>query len=222
MRYLIVNADDFGASHGANRGIVDAHRWGIVTSTSLLVEAQGSAAAAALSRTVPTLSVGLHLALDGVAPRELEAELQRQWDRFEALVGALPTHLDSHHNTHRDPQVLTAVVRLAQPRDLPVREHSVARHCSRFYGQWGGETHPEQISVDGLLRLLDAEAHEGVTELSCHPAYADPDLRSGYLAEREMELRTLCDPAVREALAAREIRLVGFRDLPRVLTAVGV
>ena len=37
MKYLIVNADDFGASDGINRGIVDGHRQGIVTSTSAMV-----------------------------------------------------------------------------------------------------------------------------------------------------------------------------------------
>ena len=42
-RYLIVNADDFGISHGANRAIVRAHREGILASASLL---SGSANAA--------------------------------------------------------------------------------------------------------------------------------------------------------------------------------
>jgi len=36
-RYLIVNADDFGQSPGVNRGIIQAHEHGIVTSASLMV-----------------------------------------------------------------------------------------------------------------------------------------------------------------------------------------
>ena len=36
-RHLIVNADDFGQSAGINRGIIEAHEHGIVTSTSLMV-----------------------------------------------------------------------------------------------------------------------------------------------------------------------------------------
>jgi len=90
----------------------------------------------------------------------------------------------------------------------------------RFHGQWGGRTHPEQIGVDGLLRLLDAEIGEGVTELSCHPGYVEPGFRSSYVAEREVEVRTLCDARVRQAIHDREIRLIGFRDLPVLAACV--
>ena len=38
MKYLIVNGDDFGASRGINRGILEAHQDGILTSTSLFVD----------------------------------------------------------------------------------------------------------------------------------------------------------------------------------------
>ena len=99
------------------------------------------------------------------------------------------------------------------------RGGSRVRHLSKFYGQWGGETHLEQISVDGLLRLLDAELGPGVTELTCHAGYVDEGLSSSYRVEREAELRTLCDPRVRPALVERSIRLVGFRDLPALMAA---
>lgn len=38
-RYLIVNADDFGDSYGINKGIIEVIRNGIVTSTSVMVDA---------------------------------------------------------------------------------------------------------------------------------------------------------------------------------------
>ena len=40
MKNLIVNADDLGWTEGVNRGIVEAHRRGLVTSTSLLANGQ--------------------------------------------------------------------------------------------------------------------------------------------------------------------------------------
>ena len=48
-RRLVVNADDFGLSPGVNAGIAQAHRWGIVTSASLMVWQPAAAHAAALA-----------------------------------------------------------------------------------------------------------------------------------------------------------------------------
>ena len=62
-RRLVVNADDFGLSAGVNRGILEAHAAGVVTSASLLVNTPGFAAAAAAARAAPRLGVGLHLNL---------------------------------------------------------------------------------------------------------------------------------------------------------------
>lgn len=215
-RVLIVTADDFGISRGVTRGIVEAHREGILTSTSLMVSRPAAVEAAALGHACPALSVGLHLELDPGAP-DLPTQLDRQVDRFTELVGAPPTHVDSHHDVHRDPRVLPHVRAWADRFSVPVRGWSAVRHLPKFYGQWGGETHLEQISVAGLLRLLDAELGPGVTELTCHAGYVDAGLASSYTVEREAELRTLCDPRVRPALAERGIRLAGFRDLGALL-----
>lgn len=215
MRYLIVNADDFGASPGTIRGIVDAHRHGIVTSTSLMVDTRWSTNAAELSEQIPNLSVGLHLDLDRATEADVADEVARQYQRFEQLMGRPPTHLDSHHDRHADPRLLPQVLRFAQTTGLPLRGHSTVRSCSRFYGQWGGATHPEQIGIAGLRRVLAAAAGNGVTELSCHPGYVDPALRSGYGVEREIELDTLRDPAARRVLADLDLRLISFRDVAR-------
>ena len=214
-KLLIVNADDLGASPGTNRGILEAHLRGIVTSTSLLVNAAGSAQAAELADLAPDLSVGLHADLDGVAPEHVATALERQLDRFEALTGAEPTHLDTHHDTHRAAEVFPAVVEFARRHGLWLRGHARIRVCTRFYGQWGGETHLEQISVAGLERVL-ADVPDPVTELTCHPGYRDPSLRSSYDAEREAEVRTLCDPAARDVVARLGFRLSAFHEVPGV------
>ncbi|HKB00608.1 MAG TPA: ChbG/HpnK family deacetylase [Gemmataceae bacterium] len=225
MKYLIVNGDDFGAGQGINRGILEAHRRGILTSTSLMVDMPASQEAVAQARDCPGLNIGLHTRLtdereqpvvDLDDPGRCRAELDRQFARFRELTGGPPTHLDSHHNIHRDPRVLPLFLDLGREHGVPLRGHSPARYFSNFYGQWNGESHLEWIGVENLLRMLEAEVRHGVTELSCHPGYVDADFPTLYAAEREAELRTLCDPAVRRALDERDIRLVGFRDLGRL------
>jgi len=225
VRYLIVNGDDFGAGGGVNRGILDAHRRGILTSASLMVNMPASEAAALLAREAPELSVGIHVNLtnEGGDPvvdledaKACRAELDRQLARFQDLVGRQPTHVDSHHNVHRRPALRPLFVDLARRHDLPLREHSGVRYFSSFYGQWQGETHLEQVSVGRLRRMLCDEIGDGVTELACHPGYVDPEFPSVYSVEREAELHTLCDPAVRETVQGLGLRLIGFRQLRSV------
>jgi hopanoid biosynthesis associated protein HpnK len=62
-RRLIVNADDFGRSASINRAVIRAHREGILTTASLMVNEPAFEEAVALAREHPTLGVGLHLTL---------------------------------------------------------------------------------------------------------------------------------------------------------------
>src|SRR5947209_17612208 len=110
---LIVNADDFGASSGVNRGIVECHSSGIVTSTSLMGTGAAAEQAVALSREHPELAVGLHWDVIGEDERDFDvadeaavrAEFDAQLARFEALMGRGPTHVDSHRHMHLEEPV---------------------------------------------------------------------------------------------------------------------
>ena len=62
-RRLIVNADDFGRSRSINEAVIRAHREGILTTASLMVNEPTCDEAVALARQNPRLGVGLHLAL---------------------------------------------------------------------------------------------------------------------------------------------------------------
>jgi hypothetical protein len=156
---LIVNADDLGRTPGVNRGILEAHRRGIVTSATMLVTAEAAAEVPALARETPELGIGLHLAFTGGSPAsapalvpslvdaggrlpagteglasaqpgELLAEARAQLRRFRDLMGRDPTHFDSHHHAHRLPAVLEVVVALAWETGLPVRSASEEMRAS--------------------------------------------------------------------------------------------
>jgi predicted glycoside hydrolase/deacetylase ChbG (UPF0249 family) len=224
--YLVVNADDLGYSAGVNLGIFEAHARGIVTSTSLMVRRPAAEAGAA--GAPPTLGIGLHVdlgewryeggewradeaAADCGDREAVAAEVGRQLERFRELVGREPTHLDSHQHVHRREPVRAVVAALGAELGVPVRHESAIRYCGEFYGQTDeGEPLPEQLlpsRLEALLRRLP----DGETELCCHPGYAD-GLRSPYAAEREQELRTLCDPRLSPLLAEERIELVSFAE----------
>ena len=62
-RRLIVNADDFGRSRSINEAVIRAHREGILTSASLMVNEPGFDEAVKLAKENPNLGIGLHLTL---------------------------------------------------------------------------------------------------------------------------------------------------------------
>ncbi len=85
MKNLIVNADDLGWTGGVNRGILDAFRRGIVTSTSLLANGSAFLEAAKAAKSAPGLGVGVHLNLsdgDPVADHESVTSLLNDKGEF--------------------------------------------------------------------------------------------------------------------------------------------
>ncbi|MFO0809915.1 MAG: ChbG/HpnK family deacetylase [Gemmataceae bacterium] len=226
-RWLVVNADDFGQTAGVNRGIMEGHEHGIVTSASLMVHWPAATAAAEYARSHPSLGVGLHIdlgewayrggewvALYEVVPRDdataAAAEIARQLDAFRRLVGRDPTHLDSHQHVHRDPPVREIALAMAEQLGVPLRHFTRGvTYCGQFYGQTGkGESYPEAIRPEALIDLIRG-LPVGLTELACHPARGS-DVDSMYRTEREIELVALCDPRVRAEVEDAEIELVSF------------
>jgi len=220
-RYLIVNADDFGASAGINRGILECHARGIVTSTSLMVTGRAVNEAVARSQDYPALAIGLHFDVCGEDERDFDTsdvaavkdEFHRQLDAFHHLLGRPPTHIDSHRHVHREEHLMPLFCDWVAPLRVPLRTDGRVGYVGGFYAQWEWQvTNLEYVSVRFLQQLLREEVPEGWTEISCHPGYHSPDFQSVYLQEREAEVRTLTDSAIRETIAKLGIRLVSYAD----------
>lgn len=96
-RQLVVTADDFGISPGVNRGIVVAHRRGLVTSTSLMPNLPAAEDALARAAECPSLGLGLHLTLTAgrpLSPPDMVPTLVDRSGRFPVL-GALLARLST-------------------------------------------------------------------------------------------------------------------------------
>jgi predicted glycoside hydrolase/deacetylase ChbG (UPF0249 family) len=228
-RYLIVNADDFGQSPGINRGIIEAHERGIVTTTSLMTRWPGAGEAAAYSREHPKLSVGLHLDLgewvchagtwmqlysvvsldDKLA---VEYEISHQVNVFHQLIGRYPSHINSHQHIHMREPVRSVALAICDRLGIPLRNLSSQIHYyTKFYGQTAeGLPIPDYISLERMIEII-SNLPVGLTVLTCHPGYAD-DLKTMYKTERRDELKVLCDPRVQETIDALDIKLCSFND----------
>jgi len=139
-KYLAVNADDFGFTRDVNAGIIEGHRHGILTSTTLMANGVEFDDAVRLARENPTLDIGVHFVLvsghslldpsrafprtvseliQAVALRRIRVydELRAQIEKI-AATGLPLTHVDTHKHTHLLPPVLDAVARLAEEFDV--------------------------------------------------------------------------------------------------------
>ena len=229
-RFLVVNADDLGLSAAVNGGIFAAHEEGIVTSASLMVRQAAAPAAAEEASAHPELAIGLHIDLgewvyesgewtqaylhcDSDDAAAVEAECRAQLERFRALLGRDPTHLDSHQHVHESEPARGVTEALAAELGLPLRNRAV-RYEGGFYGQSGkGEPFPEGVAPERLIALIEA-LPPGWTEIGCHPA-AGPVPTSSYDAERQVELATLRDSQVKDLLNVSNVNLCSFAQAPR-------
>src|SRR5262252_5456180 len=107
MRNLIVNADDLGWTAGVNRGIAEAHRHGIVTSTSLLANGAAFADGVRTAGELPGLTT------KSLDVKEVEKEWAAQIEKVRA-AGIRPTHLDGHKHVHMLPGLFGVALRLAK------------------------------------------------------------------------------------------------------------
>lgn len=170
-------------------------------------------------------------ALKRIDLRELESELRAQLERLIS-TGVRVTHLNSHQHLHAFPAIFDVFQKLAaeygigyirrpidRPRGSLARRWSIAalsRLAKRAStgSRAGGNENTIGVSRAGHLdveHLVDLLGEAGnATELVAHPGVDDAALRSAYAwgYEWERETAALCSPILREAIAARGIRLV--------------
>ena len=139
-RTLIVTADDVGLHPGMTEGAIRAHRGGIVTACSIVANGAAFDDAVSRLRDVPSLEVGVHLALVEECPltamhfprkyttflprypflrtQTIERELRAQIEKVLA-TGLRVTHLNGHQHLHVLPRIFKLIRRLAGEYSIP-------------------------------------------------------------------------------------------------------
>jgi predicted glycoside hydrolase/deacetylase ChbG (UPF0249 family) len=240
---LIVTADDVGLDRGMTEGAIRAHREGIVTACSVVANGREFDDAVSRLRDVPSLEAGVHLTLveeralttGAQMPRnyvrfllgrrgDVEPELRAQIEKVLAS-GLRVTHLNGHQHLHMLPRVHRIVERLA-------REYGIG--YVRVVNDRGGKKRRVSVAVLNALgdhsrrtigvaeaghltaeRIIDLLEHvDAVTELVTHPGIGVTGYTHWDYAWDE-ETRALCDPRMREAIAARSIELIAPSKVPQ-------
>ena len=80
--YLVVNADDYAYFPGVSRGIIEAHKEGIVTATGVLANGSSFSADVGQLRSISSLDTGVHLNL--TVGRPMSAKMRSHYDASSA------------------------------------------------------------------------------------------------------------------------------------------
>jgi len=139
VRRLIINADDFGLTSGVNCGIVEAHRHGVVTSTTLMANGPAFAEAATMAQTVPSLAIGCHVVLlDGsplLSPSEVPTLLSRANESprfFQGLSGFAARALAHRIDPRQIEAESTAQIRKIQSAGISIFHFDTHKHSHIF------------------------------------------------------------------------------------------
>lgn len=137
MKRLLVTADDAGLDPGMTAGAIEAHRNGIVNACSVVANGTAFDDAVARLRDVPTLAVGVHLALVEERALTTGEPMPRDYIRFlrarkkdpepelraqieKVLATGLPiVHVNGHQHLHMLPRIFEVVQRLAGEYRIP-------------------------------------------------------------------------------------------------------
>jgi predicted glycoside hydrolase/deacetylase ChbG (UPF0249 family) len=238
---LIFNADDFGFTRDVNEGIVEAHRHGVLTATTLMANGDAFDHAVACARDTPSLDVGVHLVMvqgQSVAspghamPATLQelafALLRRQIPVYEEAAaqirkilaaGIRPSHIDTHKHTHLFPPVLDALARVAREFGIPWMRQRLIGSAKALAGlrttdHFAGFRDTGSLDEAAMIRTLE-NLPDGLTEFMCHPGKCGPELQRAATRLKEsraVELAALTSAEVRRVIERRGITLTDYRS----------
>lgn len=172
MKQVIVNADDLGLTPGVNRGIVEAHRKGIVTSTSVMITLPDAPAGLELALTeAPNLGLGLHLNLTAGRPI-LPA----------ARVPSLVTGDGQFHHISAWPAAMEGFASDDLRAEIEAQFDAFTQIAGRAPDHLDAHHHSAYLHPAALRALCDLAVEHGLPVRS--PMLDQPDAASGVLVHQ--------------------------------------
>ena len=182
MRQLIINADDYGLSDGICRAIHHLIDMGAVSSTTMMLAAEGAIARCQkwnVSKLVGKVGVHLQVTdgrpilplaqvpslidqrtgkfrskseLAGLDPLDVEREWRAQIKVAREILMAEPSHLDTHHGANHVPSLAHVFIKLACEFNLPIRDTTAMNEYRPDLSLFGSEI----VIYDWTARGLSA------------------------------------------------------------------
>jgi len=241
FKKLIINGDDLGMTPGVTWGIFMAHEQGILTSTTAMMNMPYVEKSLNKAADYPKLGLGVHLNVTAGAPltggktfitddgtfkkpgmyeggvvnadpEEIRAEWTAQIERFIAITGHKPDHLDSHHHIHNIPAYHDIIRDLCARYDVPLRQSDKLLE-DKPYVRLELRYKAEELSYKTMERLCDHADELG--EIMFHPAFIDKALCdcSSYNTPRMLEQAFLISDEAKRFIEDYGITLTTYADI---------
>lgn len=210
MKYLIINADDFGKSKIFNGSILALIKNRLISSTSVMVnwvdDEQADQIRELLALTKShNLSVGLHLEF---SDDNFKPEIEKQYGKFFSIFGFKPSHIDLHKSTFFK-EAHPVIMKFCKEKNLPCRNHKigvvdVVKTQNEVLSGTG-------MSFDELKRVIENFKDNESYEILFHPGLYDPDCKSSLNKERELDVKKIEE--INPFLKENNIKLISYIDL---------
>ena len=161
---------------------------------------------------------------DWVNPDEVRLEWERQIIKTAEVLGHKPSHMDSHHGTHRRESLTPIYLELAAKYKIPVRggwtlnqvdgSKLGVKSSALSNSDWTGQNKSLQELKISVLQLINS-LNEGVPEIVVHPGFYDEELRvsSTWNEVRQNDYQILKELHEEKWLQSQGINLISFADL---------
>lgn len=210
MKYLIINADDFGYSKIFNTKILELIKKGLISSTTVMVnwinDEQTNQISELLELTKSyNLSVGLHLEF---SDNNFKPEIEKQYGRFFSLFNFKPSHVDLHKSTYLN-EAYPVIIAFCKEKNLPCRNHGI--------GAFNDVKTPNKVlngtkmSFEELKSVVETFKEGESYEILFHPGIYDPDCKSSLNEERELDIKNIEE--INPFLKENNIKLISYIDL---------
>ena len=214
MRYLIINADDFGYSKIFNQTILELIEKDFISSTSVMVDwindeqKHQVQKLIELSRT-HNISIGLHIDFKNT---NFDEEIQRQHNVFKKIFGFEPIHIDLHKSVYLC-DGYPHIINYSKQKNIPCKNLGVKPFTNfmtkeiNFYG-----TKKEISEIENWLSILKDGQYYVIV---FHPGKYDPDSKSSFNEIREVDTKHIVK--LNNLLSKYDIKLASYSDFINTL-----
>lgn len=211
MKYLIINADDFGYRKIFNSEILKLLKNNLISSTTVMVNRINDEQDAQIKELIGlnqshNISVGLHLDFSNT---NFLPEIKRQHKKFVSIFGFEPSHIDLHKSTYLN-EADEIITEYCKEKHFPRRNHK--------FGNAKTEINTSKEAINGtkinfneLKDIIETLKDGKSYEIFFHPGKYDPECKSSLNKQREEDVKKIEE--INPFLKENNIKLINFKDL---------